>query len=351
MKIQTQLAQQLSEKGMVPDNLVRRGIRNLLRQRLEDIHYRDVSKMGQLEREFILQMKSSPIALLPDKANEQHYEIPAAFFHTVLGQHLKYSCGYWESETQTLEQSEKLGLRKTCEHAGLKDGMDVLELGCGWGSLTLWMAHHYPNSYITAVSNSHSQGQFILQRANEMGLFNIDVITADMNDFHTDRKFDRVVSVEMFEHMRNWQKLYANISHWLKPDGKFFKHIFVHKACPYAYEDNDASDWMSRYFFSGGMMPSDSLPLFFQDHLQLEQRWRWDGRHYEKTSNAWLQRMDDNRSILWPLFEQVYGQDFASLWWNRWRLFFMACAELFGYEHGQQWWVSHYLFCNKSKAS
>jgi len=209
------------------------------------------------------------------------------------------------------------------------------------------MAEHFPDSMITAVSYSASQGEFIRQEAHRRELANIDILTADMNSFAPGGQYDRIVSVEMFEHMRNYRQLYQSVSEWLKPGGKFFKHIFVNRSTPYLFEDTDASDWMSRYFFSGGMMPSDDLPLFFQDHLKIEQRWRWDGRHYEKTSNAWLARMDENKTTLWPLFESVYGKDFASIWWHRWRVFFMACAELFGYESGQQWWVSHYLFCKR----
>lgn len=344
MKLTNNLAHELTEKGLIPDVIVRRGIRSLLKARLEEIQSDNVEAMAEHQRQFVHMMNQSPIAVLTEKANEQHYEVPAEFFHTVLGKHLKYSCGYWSYGNTYIDKSESDALKLTCQHAQIEHGMDILELGCGWGSLTLWMATHYPNCKITAVSNSRSQGNYILRQANERNLLNIEVITADMNDFNTDKLFDRVVSVEMFEHMRNYQELYKRVSDWLKPEGKFFKHIFVNRTACYLYEDRDASDWMSRHFFSGGMMPSDDLPLFFQDHFSIEQRWRWDGTHYEKTSNAWLSKMDDNKHKLWPLFEQTYGKDFASVWWQRWRVFFMACAELFGYDNGQQWWVSHYLF-------
>lgn len=347
MKIDSNLAHEMSEKGLVPDTLVRHGIRRLLATRLEEINATDVALMAEAQQEFVDAMNRSDIALVPEKANEQHYELPAVFFQTVLGQHLKYSCGYWEKGVRSLTESEYRALQLTCEHAQLENGMDILELGCGWGSLTLWMAENYPQSRITAVSNSASQGEHIREQARRRGLLNVEVVTADMNNFEPSRQFDRVVSVEMFEHMRNYRVLYKCIHSWLRPGGKFFKHIFVHRTTPYAFEVRDESDWMSRHFFSGGMMPSDDLPLFFQDHLKLEQRWRWDGRHYEKTCNAWLEQMDDARAELWPLFEQVYGKDFAGIWWRRWRMFFMACAELFGYDNGQQWWVSHYLFSRR----
>ena len=209
------------------------------------------------------------------------------------------------------------------------------------------MAKHYPNSNITAVSNSNSQREYITQQAAERELHNIHVITMDMNDFYIDKTFDRVVSVEMFEHMRNYKQLYAMIADLLNPGGRFFKHIFVHRSVPYEFIVRDESDWMSKYFFSGGIMPSDELPLFFQEDLSLNRRWRWNGTHYEKTANAWLKNMDDNRDIIMPLFEQTYGKDNAVKWWMRWRMFYMSCAELFGYDKGQQWWVSHYLFDKK----
>jgi cyclopropane-fatty-acyl-phospholipid synthase len=350
MNLQNNLAHELTEKGLVPDAIIRRGIRSLLKKRLHEISSDDVESMAKHEQQFVAMMNSSPVAVFTEKANEQHYEVPAQFFQTVLGKHLKYSCGHWQDGTEHLDNSESEALRLTCEHAQIEDGMDILELGCGWGALTLWIATHYPRCRITAVSNSRSQGKHILQEANELKLRNVEVITADMREFQTQHKFDRVVSVEMFEHMRNYAELYKRISVWLKPEGKFFKHIFTNRASSYLFEDRDASDWMSRHFFSGGMMPADSLPLRFQDDLKLQHQWRWDGRHYEKTSNAWLVKMDQNKDRLWPLFEQTYGKDFASIWWQRWRIFFMACAELFGYQNGQQWWVSHYLFSNRKQS-
>ncbi|MGB5397709.1 MAG: cyclopropane-fatty-acyl-phospholipid synthase family protein [Gammaproteobacteria bacterium] len=341
------LAVELSEAGIIPDSLIRHGIRKLLRQRLDDINASDVEAMNTMQSAFIEHMKSSAIALLPEKANEQHYEVPQAFYHSVLGPHAKYSCCYWDPTTRHLAQAEHNALLLTCEHAGIQDGMQILELGCGWGSLTLWMANHYPNSTITAVSNSASQGEHIRHCARMQKLDNINVITADMNDYQATGSYDRIVSVEMIEHMRNYQALFERIHSWLKPDGQFFMHIFVHRSVPYPFEDKDNTDWMSRYFFSGGMMPSDDLPLFFQDHMKLENRWRWNGSHYQKTAEAWLQNLDATRDELWPVLESTYGKDFAKLWFMRWRMFFLAVSEMFGYRDGNEWFVSHYLFSKR----
>lgn len=347
--MKNQLAHDLTENGLVPDKLIRHGIRHLLRQRLADIHADDNERVARDQEAFIAHMREAGIAEVPQKANEQHYEVPAAFYKEVLGSRFKYSCGYWPEGVENLNDAESAALSATCARARLGDGMKILELGCGWGSLTLWMAMNYPSSQITAVSNSSSQGDFIRERARQAGLENVHVITADMNNFDTQDEFDRVVSVEMFEHMRNWPELYRRISQWLKPNGEFFMHVFVHRSTPYLFEDKEASDWMSRHFFSGGMMPSTDLPLFFQDHLKLEQRWQWDGRHYEKTANAWLANMDANRKDIWPVLEATYGKDFARVWWMRWRMFFMACAELFGFNQGQEWFVSHYRFSNRRR--
>ncbi len=284
---------------------------------------------------------------MPDKANEQHYEVPTDLFRLTLGQHMKYSSCYWQDDVIHLDQAEADSLQLTCEHADVQDGMDILELGCGWGSLSLWMASHYPNANITSVSNSHSQREYIMHQAIERDIHNLEVITVDMNDFRIDKTFDRVVSVEMFEHMRNYKKLYAMIADLLNPGGHFFKHIFVHRAVPYEFLVRDESDWMSQYFFSGGIMPSDELPLFFQDKLAIKNRWRWNGTHYEKTANAWLANMDEHSDQIMPLLANTYGKDNAMKWFMRWRMFYMSCAELFGYGNGQQWWVSHYLFEKK----
>ena len=342
------LAIKLAESGNLPDAIVRKGIKQLINERLVEISANDCEKAMTSMSTFIANMNLSEIAPVPELANAQHYEVPAAFFHYCLGASSKYSSCFWLDSTQTLDEAEKLALTQTCDHAQLQDGQAILELGCGWGSLTLWMAAHYPSAQITGVSNSNSQREYIMNTAKARGLTNITIITADMNTFEAPDTYDRVVSVEMFEHMRNYQVLYGRVAKWLKPKGKFFKHIFVHRNTPYAFEVQNENDWMSQFFFSGGIMPSDDLPLHFQDDLKLTQRWRWDGTHYEKTANAWLDNMDKNAKTITPILAATYGDKNVEMWRNRWRMFYMACAELFGYNNGQEWWIAHYLFEKKS---
>lgn len=345
----TSLAINLAEKGLVPDSVIRSGIRRLSETRLDEIHANNCEMGSQIESEFIAAMNNAPIALVPELANAQHYEVPAKFFELCLGKHRKYSSCFWLPDTKDLDEAEANALQLSCDHADLQDGQQILELGCGWGSLTLWIAAHYPNSKITAVSNSNSQREYITNTARDRGLNNIHVITCDMNtftpsDFSPQKQFDRIVSVEMFEHMRNHKALYGKVHDWLVPGGKFFMHIFVHRSTPYAFEVQGDDDWMSQFFFSGGMMPSDDLPLRFQEKLKLNRRWRWDGTHYEKTANAWLANMDKADDAITPILENTYGVKDTVKWRNRWRIFYMACAELFGYNNGQEWWVSHYQF-------
>ena len=332
------------EQGLVPDTVIRAGIRRLCEQRLAEVSASDCETASLATEAFARSMEASEIAPVPHLANVQHYEVPAEFFALALGPHRKYSSAWWPAGAENLEQAEAAALAATCEHADLVDGQSILELGCGWGSLTLWMAANYPKSSVTAVSNSHSQRTWILEEAERRGLLNVQVITADMNHFSTGRRFDRVVSVEMFEHMRNWPELFSRVHDWLVPGGRFFMHVFCHRSTPYAFVDGGPADWMSRHFFSGGIMPSDELAPRFQQHMRFMRRWRWDGRHYEKTANAWLANVDARKTEVLAVMARTYGESAAQVWLQRWRIFFMACAEMFGYRDGQEWWVSHYLF-------
>ena len=340
------LALAIAERGMAPERLMRSGIRRLLEQRLAEIGTGDVAAAAARSEAFAEHMRRAPVALVPEKANEQHYELPAAFFGHVLGRHRKYSSAWWPEGVERLDDAEAAALASTCQRAELADGQRVLELGCGWGSLSLWMAERYPRSRITALGNSHSQREHIQSEARRRGLANLEVVTANVADFQVavGERFDRVVSVEMFEHLRNWPEMFQRIAGWLEDDGRFFMHVFVHRDAPYAFEDRDESDWMSRHFFSGGMMPGDDLALRFQDHLRLVSRWRWDGTHYARTAEAWLDNMETHRAGVWPILARTYGAEHAGLWWMRWRLFFLSCAELFGHDGGRTWWVAHYLF-------
>jgi len=334
----------LAERGLLPDLLIRYGIKRLCAQRLADVIGTSEGEMEKEHAEWIDVLKNSPIALVPEKANEQHYEVPPRLFELVLGKRLKYSSGLWPEGVSSLDQSESAMLKLTSERAGLVDGQDILELGCGWGSLTLYMAEHFPKSKITAVSNSNDQRHFIEARCRQFKLDNVRVITADMNDFEAEGLFDRVVSIEMFEHMRNYEKLLGRVNMWLKKEGKLFVHIFSHQKVAYPFEDNDDADWMAREFFSGGQMPSHRLLMSFPGQMKIEKDWRVGGTHYEKTSLAWLQKMDKNKAEVLELFKKTYGENDASSWLQRWRIFFMSCEVLFGFDHGSEWGVSHYLF-------
>lgn len=329
----------LIEREWIPDPLLRWGIRRLLAKRLAQ----EAASTRTLEA-FVEELKRSPVAIHTQDANQQHYEVPTAFFQTVLGPRLKYSSCWWDERTPDLAAAEETMLALTCDRAGLAGNQQILELGCGWGSLSLFMAERYPSSRITAVSNSRTQKEYIDGEARRRGLNNLTIITADMNDFDTGATFDRVVSVEMFEHMRNYQELLARIRRWLKPDGRLFVHIFCHDRFAYPFETDGDNDWMARYFFTGGIMPSfDLLSRFDRDLVQIE-AWKVNGVHYARTLEAWLERMDRARAQLWPLFEQTYGKDQAQKWWVYWRIFFLACAELFAYDGGRAWYVGHYLF-------
>jgi cyclopropane-fatty-acyl-phospholipid synthase len=330
----------LLERGLLPDFVTRRGIRRLLAERLRE------SKAGGAEAvdRFEAELRRSPIALETEAANAQHYEIPAEFYLQVLGRHLKYSSGYWPDGVKTLDASEDAMLRLYLERAELEDGQDILELGCGWGSLTLFVAEQLPGSRILAVSNSRSQRKLILERAEERGLSNLEVETADMNHFTTERRFDRAISIEMFEHMRNYEELHRRIAGWLRPGGKLFVHVFCHRRFAYPFVVRDSRDWMAQYFFTGGLMPSFDLLPRFQEHLQLDEQWWLDGTHYAHTSEAWLEEMDRKREAIEPIFQKVYGEELWRRYWNFWRVFFLSCAELFAYRGGEEWGVGHYRF-------
>ena len=337
---------ELVENGRIPDLLTRAGIRLLLLQRLREQAQEGPDQEWQAMMTFVEEMRQSPIALHTQEANEQHYELPPRFFELVLGPHLKYSCCHFPEGVTELEHAEASMLTLTCERAQLQDGQQILELGCGWGSLSLWMAKHYPNSSILAVSNSRPQREFIESRAQELSLTNLSVQTCDMNDFTTEQHFDRVVSVEMFEHMRNWQSLLERISNWLKPEGKLFIHIFSHRRYAYAFSSEGDSNWMGRYFFTGGIMPSNDLLLYFQKDLLLEQHWVLSGVHYQRTADAWLQMMDSQKGEILQTFRETYGKD-ADVWFQRWRMFFLATSEVWGFRGGNEWLISHYLFNNR----
>ncbi|MDA0977969.1 MAG: cyclopropane-fatty-acyl-phospholipid synthase [Proteobacteria bacterium] len=326
----------IAESGYAPDYLTRKGIRLLLKDRLKKQTLTDVS-------EIVRQMSEGPLALHTDSANAQHYEVPARFFELMLGEQLKYSCSYYEKDGVDLAEAETAMLDKTMSRAGLNNDMDILELGCGWGSLTLAMARRLPESRITAVSNSNSQRAFIEARAKAEGLENVTVVTSDINDFTTTDQFDRVISIEMFEHLRNYHRLFELISFWLKPDGRLFFHIFCHKHSPYFFSNDSDGDWMARHFFTGGTMPSWDLPSMFDQHLVLEQRWEVNGNHYALTCRDWLRNLDENREEILRVLAEGENPEPASRQFYRWRMFTMACEELFAYDSGNEWFVGHYL--------
>ncbi|MGD0865163.1 MAG: cyclopropane-fatty-acyl-phospholipid synthase family protein [Rhizomicrobium sp.] len=326
----------LAERFPVPDALVIAGIRRKLSET-----QRQLSAAGATDGAFAADMAAHPIAEHPADANAQHYELPPEFFALALGPRRKYSCCLYTRGDETLAQAEECALEETAVHADLQDGQEILELGCGWGSLSLWTAERFPNARITAVSNSRPQREHIEHQAMLRQLRNLTVITADMNDFAIDRRFDRIVSIEMFEHMANWQELLERVRSWLKPEGRLFIHVFSHDRAPYRFDRGDESDWIAQHFFTGGIMPSHGLIQHFPDLFQVEQEWRWSGVHYRRTALDWLANYDANARQIGGVLRKAYGRD-AGLWRRRWRMFFLATAELFGYDEGRPWGVSHY---------
>lgn len=333
------IMQRLSNWGEalpVPDAISRMVISSLVGRTDRSLAAQPANAAG-----FAREMSDFAIALHADAANAQHYEVPAAFFEHVLGPRRKYSCCYYADPGDSLATAEETALALTAEHAGLADGQTILELGCGWGSLSLWMAEAYPRARIVSVSNSASQRAFIEERARQRGFENLRVITADMNDFAIDERFDRVVSVEMFEHMANWRALLARIRGWLEPNGRLFIHVFAHAHGCYRFDLGDDADWIAQHFFTGGIMPSAALAHQFTDLFEVEQEWRWNGDHYRRTAEHWLANFDSQLSAIDPILREVYG-DAAPLWRRRWRLFFLATSGLFGHAAGSSWGVAHY---------
>ena len=336
------------ENGWFPDWLVRAGMRKLMAQRLVDEGHRDGEFCASRLASLIDELSASPIAIETDAANAQHYELPPSFFAAHLGPHLKYSCCLYADSGTTLAQAEEAMLALYERRAALADGQRILDLGCGWGSLSLWLAARYPSAEIVALSNSHGQRAFIETQAAIRKLGNLRVLTGNVANFSADPlidggRFDRIVSIEMFEHMKNYRALLARIADWLHPDGKLFVHLFAHRTLAYHFEVHDRSDWMSKYFFTGGTMPSEALLLHFQDDLAVKRHWWLNGTHYERTANDWLARLDAARSQIMPVLKETYGPVDASRWFQRWRMFYMAVAELFGFAQGNEWGVAHYL--------
>ena len=326
-----------AERVPLPDFLIRAAIHRLCSRTAARLSAGDIKS----DAAFAQAMAARAIAEHTDAANAQHYEVPAAFFGSVLGPNRKYSSCFYPTPTSSLREAEEEALRQTAEHAGLADGQAILELGCGWGSLSLWMARQFPNARVVAVSNSHSQRMHIQGEAAAAGLTNLSVMTADMNGFDPARSFDRIVSVEMFEHMMNWRELLTRVRSWLNPQGRFFLHIFTHRTGAYLFDRRDKDDWIARHFFTGGVMPSHQLIRQYADLFEVEQEWRWSGEHYRRTALDWLANFDANRAAIESVLRGVYGEETA-LWLRRWRWFFLATAGLFGFSGGEEWGVSHY---------
>ena len=326
-----------AESVNLPDFVSKAGIRYMVSRSQTKLNGADTLR----DQAFLNMVETRPIAVHTEKANEQHYEIPAEFYELILGPYRKYSCCLFDEGSGDLGAAEERALAETMRHADLADGQSILEMGCGWGSLSLFMAEALPNAQITSVSNSHSQRKYIERLAASRSLTNLKVITCDMNEFETSEHFDRIVSVEMFEHMSNWRKLLTKARHWLHQDGRMFLHVFTHKQSAYLFDERDKTDWIAQHFFTGGIMPSHSLIRGFPDLFHVEDEWRWNGAHYEKTARQWLANYDANQKAIIAILQGVYG-DQAPVWHRRWRLFFLATMGLFGHDEGKEWGVSHY---------
>jgi cyclopropane-fatty-acyl-phospholipid synthase len=337
----------LLHTNMIPDAFIRLVVRQINRRAIKRLEGLSLEEQEQRRRSLLEKLDRSPIAIHTDLPNVQHYEVPPAFFNLVLGKRLKYSCCYWPEGVTELDQAEEKMLDLTCQRAQLEDGMSVLDLGCGWGSLSLWIAEHYPTCQILAVSNSRDQIAWIRERARERGFQNVDASVVDVNQLVLDRRFDRVISMEMFEHMKNYRRLMAKIGQLLTPRGKLFVHIFSHRQFAYEFEAEESSNWMAQTFFTGGTMPSDDLLLHYQDDLRLVDHWRISGLHYAKTLRAWLDKMDDQKTQVQEVLADAYGPDQVKRWWVNWRLFFLACEENWACRAGREYLVSHYLFENR----
>jgi cyclopropane-fatty-acyl-phospholipid synthase len=339
----------LVETNRVPDWLIKAVLRTTLSRTMRQRYGASLEERSAEKRALIEKFRSSPIAIHTDDPNRQHYEVPAQFFQLVLGKWLKYSCCYWPAGVSTLDGAEEAMLRLTCERARLEDGMEILDLGCGWGSLSLWIAQNYPNSSVLAVSNSHTQRAYIQTQCRERGLANVEALTADVVDLNVDRRFDRVLSIEMFEHMKNYERLMARIASWLRPGGMLFVHIFSHREFCYEFDAEDGGDWMAQTFFTGGTMPSDDLLLYFQRDLQLVDHWRVDGTHYARTLQAWLDKLDHHEAEVRRIMADVYGRENETRWLVNWRLFFLVCSQVWNLGRGREFLVSHYLFRSREK--
>ena len=336
----------LAEQGFVPNFLIRQGIRYFVAKRLRDEREHDIDFVTSRYRELLKSLSESPIALSVEQANEQHYEVPTSFFQAVLGPALKYSCAYWDDTTKDLAEAEEHMLKQYSERAEIEDGMSILDLGCGWGSFSIWAARNYPNCSIVAVSNSSTQKSYIDEQTQALGLTKLTAITSDVNSLAFDRRFDRVISIEMFEHVRNYAMLMRNISNWLHDDGRLFVHMFCHRYMMYPFEWEQEDDWIAKLFFANGLMPSRDTLLHFQRDLVLEDRWELSGEHYKKTATAWIRRLKRNRAKAQQAL-QFSGASNQRVEYNRWLIFFMACEELFGWDRGSSWLVSHYLFSKR----